>query len=97
MPLSRKYSPIVAPVYGAMNCNWAISEALAEIPAELTRQATDRIRKAVDLGDVNRIKTIAEDFKSKSDAFTPISEHLIQMAEDFDFEGILKLVGELDQ
>ena len=72
------------------------SETLAEIPAELARQATDRIREAVDMGDVTRIKTIAEDFKSKSDAFTPISEHLIQMAEDFDFEGILKLADKLD-
>jgi PAS domain S-box-containing protein len=70
---------------------------LAQIPPELTRQAADRIREAIDMGDVNRIKSIAEDFKSKSDSFTPISEHLIQMAEDFDFEGILKLVAELDQ
>ena len=52
---------------------------------------------ALNLRWVNRIKSIAEDFKSKSDPFTPISEHLIQMAEDFDFEGILKLVAELDQ
>ena len=36
-------------------------------------QAADRIREAADMGDVNRIKTIAEDFKSKSDGFTPIS------------------------
>ena len=63
----------------------------------LVRPALARIREAAAMRDVNRIKTIAEDFKSKSDAFTPISEHLIQMAEDFDFEGILKLVGELDQ
>jgi PAS domain S-box-containing protein len=73
------------------------SETLAEIPPELAKQATDRIREAADMGDVTRIKMIAEDFKSKSDAFTPISEHLIQMAEDFDFEGILKLADKLDQ
>jgi HPt (histidine-containing phosphotransfer) domain-containing protein len=71
------------------------SETLAEIPPELAKQATDLIREAADMGDVTRIKTIAEDFKSKSDAFTPISEHLIQMAEDFDFEGILKLADKL--
>jgi len=73
------------------------SATLAEIPAELARQAADRIREAADMGDVNRIKTIAEDFKSKSEVFTPISENLIQMAEDFDFEGILKLIDELDR
>jgi CheY-like chemotaxis protein len=72
------------------------SKTLAEIPAELARQTNARIREAVEMGDVTRIKTIAEDFKSRSDAFTPVSEHLIQMAEDFDFEGILKLADKLD-
>jgi HPt (histidine-containing phosphotransfer) domain-containing protein len=72
------------------------SKTLAEIPAELARQTTARIREAVEMGDVTRIKTIAEDFKSRSDAFIPVSEHLIQMAEDFDFEGILKLADKLD-
>ena len=49
------------------------------------------------MGDVTRIKTIAEDFKSKSDAFVPIGNRFIQMAEDFDFEGILKLADKLDR
>jgi CheY-like chemotaxis protein len=73
------------------------SETLAEIPPELARQAADLIREAADMGDVTRIKTIAEDFKSKSDAFVPIGNRFIQMAEDFDFEGILKLADELDR
>jgi hypothetical protein len=49
------------------------------------------------MGDVTRIKTIAEDFKSKSEVFAPISNRFIQLAEDFDFDGILKLANELDQ
>jgi hypothetical protein len=49
------------------------------------------------MGDVTRIKSIAEDFKSKSDAFVPISDRFIQLAEDFDFDGILKLAAQLDQ
>jgi HPt (histidine-containing phosphotransfer) domain-containing protein len=73
------------------------SAMLAEIPAELARRAADRIREAVDMGDVTRIKTIAEDFKSKSDAFVPVGNRFIQLAEDFDFDGILKLAAELDQ
>ena len=71
--------------------------ALAEIPPELAREATDRIREAAAMGDVTRIKTIAEDFKSKSDAFAPIGDRFIQMAEDFDFDGILKLAHELEK
>jgi hypothetical protein len=73
------------------------AEALAEIPAELAKEAADRIRDAVEMGDVTRIKTIAEDFKSKSEAFAPIADRFIQMAEDFDFDGILKSADELDK
>ncbi len=73
------------------------AEALAEIPAELAKEAADRIRDAVEMGDVTRIKTIAEDFKSKSEAFAPIADRFIQMAEDFDFNGILKLADGLDK
>jgi CheY-like chemotaxis protein len=71
--------------------------ALEEIPAELAKEAADRIRDAVEMGDVTGIKTIAEDFKSKSEAFAPIADHFIQMAEDFDFDGILKSADELDK
>jgi CheY-like chemotaxis protein len=71
--------------------------ALAEIPSELAKEATDRIRDAVEMGDVTRVKSIADDLKSRSDAFAPLGDKFIQMAEDFDFEGILKLADQLDK
>lgn len=49
------------------------------------------------MGDVTQIKTIAEELKTRSGAFAPISDKFIQLAEDFDFEGISKLVGELEK
>jgi polar amino acid transport system substrate-binding protein len=73
------------------------TEALAELPSKLSKEAAGRIRDAAEMGDVTRIKSIAEDFKSKSDAFVPISDRFIQLAEDFDFDGILKLAAQLDQ
>jgi CheY-like chemotaxis protein len=69
--------------------------ALGEIPAELAKEATDRIRDAVEMGDVTRIKSIVEDLKSKCDAFAPIGDKFIQMTEDFDFDGIVKLADQL--
>jgi PAS domain S-box-containing protein len=72
------------------------AEALAEIPPELAKEAVDRILDAVEMGDVIRIKSIAGDLKSRSDAFAPIGDKLIQMAEDFDFDGIVKLADQLD-
>jgi polar amino acid transport system substrate-binding protein len=69
--------------------------ALAEIPSELAKKAADRIRDAVEMGDVTRIKSIVGDLKSKSDAFAPVGDKFIQMAADFDFDGILKLADQL--
>ncbi len=70
--------------------------ALAEIPSELARQAADRIRDAAEMGDVTRIKSIAEEFRSKSEAFAPIADRFIQMASDFDFDGVLRIADELN-
>ena len=70
---------------------------LGEIPLELASEAADRIRDAVEMGDVTRIKSIVYDLKSRSDAFAPIGDKFIQMAEDFDFDGIVKLADKLDK
>jgi len=72
------------------------AEALADIPAELSRDIAKRIRDAAEMGDVMQIKSIAENMKSKSDAVVPFCDRIIQLAEDFDFDGIQKLVLEVD-
>ncbi len=69
--------------------------ALAEIPAELVKEAADRIREAVEMGDVTRIKTIAEEFRSKSAAFESVTDHILQLAADFDFDRIIKVADQL--
>jgi hypothetical protein len=70
---------------------------MTAIPSELAGEAVDRIKEPAEMGDVTQIKSIAEDLKSKSNAFAPFSDKFIQLAEDFDFEGISKLVGELEK
>ena len=49
------------------------------------------------MGDVTQIKAIAEELKTNSDVLAPIGDRFIQLAEDFDFDGILKLAAQLDQ
>jgi len=71
--------------------------ALAEIPPELAKEAAGRIREAAEIGDVIRIKTIAEEFRSKSGAFAPIADRIIQKAADFDFDGVLRIADDLDE
>jgi CheY-like chemotaxis protein/HPt (histidine-containing phosphotransfer) domain-containing protein len=73
------------------------ADEMTAIPPEVAAEAVDRIKEPAEMGDVTQIKSIAEDLKSKSEAFAPFSDKFIQLAEDFDFEGISKLVGELEK
>jgi hypothetical protein len=43
-----------------------------------------------------KIKSIAEELKSESDAVAPFCDELIRLADDFDFDGIQKIVLQLD-
>jgi hypothetical protein len=72
------------------------SEWQAEIPVELLKEVADRIKSAAEMGDVIQIKSIVEELKSESDAIAPFCDELIRLAEDFDFDGIQKIVLELD-
>jgi len=56
----------------------------------------ESIKTAAEMGDVMKIKSIAEELKSESDAMAPFCNELIQLAEDFDFDGIQKYMIELD-
>ena len=42
--------------------------------------------------EVVQIKSIAEELKSDSDAIVPFCDELIRMAEDFDLDGIQKVM-----
>jgi CheY-like chemotaxis protein len=72
------------------------TEWLAEVPLERLKQVADHINAAAEMGDVIQIKSIAEELKSESDAMTPFCDELIRLADDFDFDGIQKIVLELD-
>ncbi|UCD77727.1 MAG: PAS domain S-box protein, partial [Desulfobacterales bacterium] len=61
---------------------------------QLEKAVVDRIKAAAEMGDVMQIKSISEELKSESDAMAPFCDELIRLAEDFDFDGIQKLVLE---
>jgi hypothetical protein len=48
------------------------------------------------VGDVTELTNIAEELKSESDALTPLCDKLIQLAGDFDFDGIMTMVSNLE-
>jgi hypothetical protein len=47
------------------------------------------------MGDVGTLSAIAEEIKSQSDTYVPLSKQIVQMAEDFDLDGIQKLADAL--
>ena len=69
---------------------------LAEVPEEQLADIVNRIKTAADMGDVMQIQAIADELKSANDAMAPFSDELVKLAEDFDFDGIQKLMPELD-
>jgi ribosomal protein S13 len=71
-------------------------EEISAIPAELARDIAIRIRDAADMGDVTTLNAIAEEIKTHSDSCVPLSKQIVQLAEDFDLDGIQKLADALD-
>ena len=72
------------------------AEVFANIPAELSQDIAERIRDAAEMGDVTTLNAIAEEIKDQSDSCMLLSKQLVQMAEDFDLDGIQKLADALD-
>ena len=70
-------------------------DELTAIPAELIQDFPQRIRDAAGVGDVMALIAIAGELSDRSDSCAPLSKRIVQLAEDFDFEGILKLASEL--
>ncbi len=73
------------------------AEWLAEVSVEQVKEATDRIKAAAEMGDVTQIKSIAEELKSEFDAMETFCDELVRLAEDFDFDGIQRLILELER
>ncbi|MBW2516940.1 MAG: response regulator [Deltaproteobacteria bacterium] len=70
-------------------------ELIASITPQLAKEAADLLKEPVEMGDVTQIKSIAQELKSKSGAFEAFSARCILLADDFDFEGIAKLIAKL--
>ncbi|UCE56401.1 MAG: Hpt domain-containing protein [Desulfobacterales bacterium] len=71
-------------------------QQIAPIPAELAKDIAKHIHGSAEMDDVTTLNSIAEELKDRSDSCIPITKRIVQLAEDFDFDGILKLAGELE-
>jgi len=71
-------------------------DEISAIPAELAQDIANRIRNAVEVGDVTTLNAIAEEIEIHSDSCAPLSKQIVQLTEDFDLDGIQKLADALD-
>jgi CheY-like chemotaxis protein len=71
-------------------------DEISAIPVELARDIAARIHDAAKMGDVETLTAIAEELKANSDTCEPLSKRIVQLAGDFDLDGILKLADALD-
>jgi hypothetical protein len=65
------------------------------LPPALAKEAALRLREAAELGDVSGLAAVCSELAGKSEAFGPYRAKVAQLAEDFDFDGVLKLAEEL--
>ena len=65
------------------------------LPPELAQKMAEEVKAAAEMGDVMKIKSIAGELKTQSSAYTPIGDKLIQLADDFDFDGCLQFLEKL--
>jgi CheY-like chemotaxis protein len=71
-------------------------EEISAIPSEFAQDIAKRIRDAAEMGDVMTLNAIAAEIKTHSDSCVPLSEQIVQLAEDFDLDGVQKLADALD-
>jgi CheY-like chemotaxis protein len=73
----------------------ASAEDFADIPSALSEDIAKRIRDAAEMGDVSALNAIAVEIKDHSSSCERLSKQIVQMAEDFDLDGITKLADKL--
>ena len=69
---------------------------LPSLPRIWHAETAERMPNAADMGDITDLKLIAEELKSGSYAYGASVKESLQLAEDFDFDGIIKLADELE-
>jgi CheY-like chemotaxis protein len=72
-------------------------EAGVTLPPALAKEAALRLREAAELGDVSGLAAVCSELAATSEAFGPYQAKVAQLAEDFDFDGVLKLAEELEE
>jgi CheY-like chemotaxis protein len=71
--------------------------AAGALPPPVAKEAATRLREAAELGDVSGLAAICSELTAKSEAFSPYAARVARLADDFDFDGVLKLTEALEK
>jgi len=75
----------------------AAETAAATLPPPLARQAAVRLKEAAELGDVSGLAAICSELTAQSETFAPYAARVARLADEFDFDGVLKLTEEFEK
>ena len=67
------------------------------LPPEIAKEIADRIRNAVDVGDVTELSEIATELAARTDGSSQYETKIRQLAEDFDFDGLVQLADTIEK
>jgi len=81
---------------GEENAQLSPQAIVAKTP-EISKDDAGRILTAAEKGDIEELTAIAEELKERSEAYTPFSENLVELADNLDFGIIEELVSGLAQ
>jgi len=76
--------------------NELLVDSSASSPVDVDKEAIRRLRDAAEMGDVTEVVAIADEIASRVNGFSPYRAKIAQLADDFDFDGILQLTGQLE-
>jgi CheY-like chemotaxis protein len=95
--LGRALSAVASLMPAAAGPAAPATAATGSLPSALAKEAATRLREAAELGDVSGLATICSELSAASEAFGPYKARVAQLADDFDFDGVLKLAEELEK
>jgi CheY-like chemotaxis protein len=67
------------------------------LPQEIAKEIAERLRKAVDLGDITELSEIAQSLSAEGGASSIYGEKIARLAAEFDLDGLTKLANSLDE
>ena len=79
----------------AMNTKFS-ADSSALPPVDVDKEAIRRLSDAAEMGDVTEVVSIADEITSQAKGFLPYRAKIAQLADDFDFDGILQLTDQLE-